>query len=331
MCTGGTLTHNYLYPNSKATMISIKLHHGDLEIFGLIEMKEFVEELGYDKQKEDVRLFEKWVDHDIEFDGEVGKGKSVDNILLSEEMQNMIKGEHSEGGEDSDEFQSVHGSDDDVSPKFPNLKEQFSKIRDYCLELMRSNPGSTVVLKLIDDEGPQGGQLLTTVGVDPNNAMYPIAYAILENETKDSWVWFLSLLQSDLELDEEYAWTCTSDKQKGLISAFESLFSNAENRFCVRNEDPQDYVYDVYKMSTYLKCYEHAIQGINGAELWTKWHNARRYNKSSGQAEEMPTGTSQPPSTQESNHSQPISLKPFNTQFVLRSLQQHFQVGKNHL
>ncbi|KAL0448031.1 UNVERIFIED_CONTAM: hypothetical protein Slati_1931000 [Sesamum latifolium] len=434
-------------------------------MFGLIEMKEFVEELGYDKQKvrfwhqfenslhlgseaietdtdiygiikhignnrssesecddfedsdydmeEDDRLFEKWVVHDVGFDGEVGKGKSVDNILLSEEMQNMIEGEHSEGGEDSDKFQSVPGSDDDVTPKFPkynpktenknpdlqlglifsskkeakfvidthclrrgmmyrfdrndhrrlrarckkegcewyvyvspmqedkswqvkgynavhskcswnyynnniisgwlgktfvnkfknnpklgtnelrseicntlkcnvskqqayrakqkainillgSLKEHFSTIRDYCLELMRSNYGSTVVLKLIDDE-------------------------------------------SDLELDEEYAWTFMSDKQKGLIPVFESLFSNAENRFCVRNlhsnmkrdgftgqslknalwavaratgmeefkariEQLKELDENAYKwlVSSYLRCYEHAIQGINGAELWPK-------------------------------------------------------------
>ncbi|KAL0427392.1 UNVERIFIED_CONTAM: hypothetical protein Slati_2914000 [Sesamum latifolium] len=69
--------------------------------------------------EEDDRLFEKRVDHDMECDGEVGKGKSVDNILLSEEMQNMIEGEHSEGGGDSDEFRSVHGSDDEVTPNFP--------------------------------------------------------------------------------------------------------------------------------------------------------------------------------------------------------------------
>ncbi|KAL0449323.1 UNVERIFIED_CONTAM: hypothetical protein Slati_1488700 [Sesamum latifolium] len=103
---------------------------------------------------------------------------------------------------------------------------------------MRRNPGSTVVLKLTDSDevqptssglyvcfeackqdfkqcrgvigidgcflkGPQGGNLLTAVRVDPNNAMYPIAYAIVANENKDSWVWFLSLLQSDLELDEK--------------------------------------------------------------------------------------------------------------------------------
>ena len=31
------------------------------------------------------------------------------------------------------------------------------------------------------------GQILTTVGVDPNNCMYPLAYAVVETEKKDSW------------------------------------------------------------------------------------------------------------------------------------------------
>lgn len=32
-----------------------------------------------------------------------------------------------------------------------------------------------------------GGQLLTAVGIDGNESIFPIAYAIVENENKDSW------------------------------------------------------------------------------------------------------------------------------------------------
>ncbi|KAL0284342.1 UNVERIFIED_CONTAM: hypothetical protein Sangu_2830500 [Sesamum angustifolium] len=93
----------------------------------------------YDMEEDD-RLFEKWVDHDIEFDGEVGKGKSVDNQLFSHEMQNMIEGEHSEGGENSNEFQSVHGSDDEVTPKFPKFNPKTeNKNPDLNLSLIFSS------------------------------------------------------------------------------------------------------------------------------------------------------------------------------------------------
>jgi hypothetical protein len=37
-------------------------------------------------------------------------------------------------------------------------------------------------------KGPFKGQLLSAVGRDGNNNMYPIAFAIVEAEVKDSWV-----------------------------------------------------------------------------------------------------------------------------------------------
>ncbi|GKE30812.1 mutator type transposase, partial [Tanacetum coccineum] len=46
--------------------------------------------------------------------------------------------------------------------------------------------------------GPFLGQILTTVGVDANNEIYPVAYAIVEAESKASWCWFLNLLGEDL-------------------------------------------------------------------------------------------------------------------------------------
>lgn len=81
-----------------------------------------------------------------------------------------------------------------------------------------------------------GGQLLSVVGLDPNNNIFPICYALVERETKDSWTWFLRLLDEDLGIgNNQHTWTFMSDKQKGLIPALESLFPDAEHRFCVRH------------------------------------------------------------------------------------------------
>ncbi|XP_075474846.1 uncharacterized protein LOC142505652 [Primulina tabacum] len=135
------------------------------------------------------------------------------------------------------------------------IAEQFSQIRNYCAELRRSDEGASLILKLTDgDDAPrfqrlyvcfsackQGFKescrpvLLTAVGLDPNNNIFPIAYALVEGETKDSWMWFLQLLNNDIGFENEDGWTFMSDKQKGLIPAFENLFPNAENRFCVRH------------------------------------------------------------------------------------------------
>nr|XP_027083681.1 uncharacterized protein LOC113705983 [Coffea arabica] len=84
-------------------------------------------------------------------------------------------------------------------------------------------------------KGLAGGVLLTAVGVDANNGMYPIAYAATEGETKDSWIWFLTLLKEDLKIEKDYEWIIMSDKQKGIIQACETVFSNATHRFCVKH------------------------------------------------------------------------------------------------
>lgn len=51
-------------------------------------------------------------------------------------------------------------------------------------------------------KGPCGGQLLVAIGVDANNCMFSIAYAVVEGENKSSWTWFLKILIEDLGIME---------------------------------------------------------------------------------------------------------------------------------
>ena len=59
-----------------------------------------------------------------------------------------------------------------------------------------------------------GGQLLSAVGRDGNNSIFPIAMAVVETESYDSWKWFMTLLSEDLELGTGHAYTFISDQQK---------------------------------------------------------------------------------------------------------------------
>ncbi|XP_024156583.1 uncharacterized protein LOC112164579 [Rosa chinensis] len=153
------------------------------------------------------------------------------------------------------------------------IMEQYARLRDYANELKKVDPSTTVDIKCDFSKGDSlpifkrmyiclgalkngfkagcrsvigidgchlrfadGGQLLTAVGIDANNTSWVIAYAMVEMESKDSWIWFLELLCKDLSiLEDAVGWTFISDKQKGLILAFEEVVPLAKIRFCVRH------------------------------------------------------------------------------------------------
>uniref|UniRef100_A0A2N9J841 CCHC-type domain-containing protein n=1 Tax=Fagus sylvatica TaxID=28930 RepID=A0A2N9J841_FAGSY len=152
-----------------------------------------------------------------------------------------------------------------------SCKEQYAQLGDYSEELIRSNPGSN---SIIHTERPQPhlqprfgrfyvcldackrgflagcrpfigldgchlkgqytGQLLTAIGKDANNGVYPIAYAVAEAELKESWEWFLEMLFKDIGDLSYESWTFMSDQQKGLVPTFEKLMP-VDHRFCVRH------------------------------------------------------------------------------------------------
>ncbi|KAK1587371.1 hypothetical protein Q3G72_012209 [Acer saccharum] len=153
-----------------------------------------------------------------------------------------------------------------------SVKEQYSKLWEYGAEILRMNPNNSVIMKCSTAAGgakprfqrlymclgalKQGwkegcrpilgldgcfikghhtGQLLTAIGVDPNNQMYPVAYALVESECRETWLWFLELLGVDLEINNSHGIVCITDKQKGLIDAIRELFPHSEHRYCVKH------------------------------------------------------------------------------------------------
>nr|GEW07338.1 hypothetical protein [Tanacetum cinerariifolium] len=83
-------------------------------------------------------------------------------------------------------------------------------------------------------KGPFPGQLLTAVGINPNNGIYPLTYGIVEIESRESWTWFLECLKDDLDLQDNSNLTFITDRQKGIIPAIAKLFPATEHRFCLR-------------------------------------------------------------------------------------------------
>ncbi|KAK9067585.1 hypothetical protein SSX86_011696 [Deinandra increscens subsp. villosa] len=81
-----------------------------------------------------------------------------------------------------------------------------------------------------------GGMLLAAIGRDPNDQMYPVAWAVVEGENNDSWQWFMNELRKCLDVqDEGKGWTLISDQQKGLLNGVTMYWSKAEHRNCARH------------------------------------------------------------------------------------------------
>ena len=59
-----------------------------------------------------------------------------------------------------------------------------------------------------------GGSLLAAIGMDGNNQMFPIAWAVIEDENNDSWEWFLHHLRDCLGGTNDFSWSFRSDEHK---------------------------------------------------------------------------------------------------------------------
>nr|GEU80199.1 hypothetical protein [Tanacetum cinerariifolium] len=79
-------------------------------------------------------------------------------------------------------------------------------------------------------KGDKGKQMLTVVGVDANNGIYPVAYGIVESENQYSWTWFLKCLGDDFDLYSNSNFTFITHRQKGLLPALAKLFPSTEHR-----------------------------------------------------------------------------------------------------
>ena len=141
------------------------------------------------------------------------------------------------------------------------LIEHYGRLWDYRRALLDSNPGSTceldveetssgnvyfkrfyICFKGVKEGWLQGcrriigldgcflkhtckGELLTAMGRDANNQMYPIAWAVVRVENYMNWTWFLSLLHDDLNLQLGTGLTLISDSHKvSMFTNFNYLY-----------------------------------------------------------------------------------------------------------
>jgi len=140
--------------------------------------------------------------------------------------------------------------------------EQYSKLRSWAETIRQENRGSCIKIhcETPEDGGPPrfkriyvrfaaqkvgflagcrpiigldachlkgrfGGQLIAALGRDGNDNMFPIAFAVVEQENKDSWTWFMECFSLDMGDPKEMGFVFVSDRQKVILQSFLALMN----------------------------------------------------------------------------------------------------------
>ncbi|GJW22001.1 elongation factor G, III-V domain-containing protein [Tanacetum coccineum] len=121
-----------------------------------------------------------------------------------------------------------------------DVLHEYIKLNDYARALVDTNPRSSVDIEIekigLDGcflKGVVKGMLLTAVGKDRNNQMFPVAWAIVQIEPESSWIMFLKRLIYLLLIQHVYKMGQKYDK--GLLNAVAVIFPKVEHRLCARH------------------------------------------------------------------------------------------------
>lgn len=144
-----------------------------------------------------------------------------------------------------------------------SYKEAYNQLPWLCVKMTEANPGSLIKLVISDEKrferlflsfhasihGFQMGCrpilfldsislkskfheiLLTATALDGDDGIFPVAFAIVDNENNDNWRWFLELLKSVLLISESI--TFVSDREKGLKNSVLEVFEKAHHGYSI--------------------------------------------------------------------------------------------------
>lgn len=145
-----------------------------------------------------------------------------------------------------------------------SCKEAYSQLPILCEKIIETNPGSFAIFSTKDDSsfhrlfisfhaslyGFQKGcrpllflnslplnskyreTLLVATAVDGNDGVFPVAFAVVDEETADNWRWFLVELKSAISTSRRI--TFVADMEKGLRESISEVFETAYHGYCLR-------------------------------------------------------------------------------------------------
>lgn len=200
-------------------------------------------------------------------------------------------------------MQAWRGKERSMAAVHGTFEEGYRFLPAYCEQIRRTNPGSIALVYATGQEncfhrlfisyrasiygflhacrplleidkaelkGKYLGCLLCASAVDADDQLFPLAFAVVDAESDDNWMWFLSELRKLLGVntDKMPVLTILSERRKGIVEAVETHFPSAYHGFCLRCVS--DSFRDEFKNTKLLNLFWNAVYALTTAEFDAK-------------------------------------------------------------
>ncbi|XP_077250785.1 uncharacterized protein LOC143890112 [Tasmannia lanceolata] len=200
-------------------------------------------------------------------------------------------------------MQAWRGKERSMAAVHGTFEEGYRLLPAYCEQIRKTNPGSIALVSATGQEncfqrlfisfrasiygfinacrplleldrahlkGKYLGTLLCAAAVDADDALFPLAFAIVDQENDTNWMWFLSELRKLLGVntDNMPRLTILSDRQSCIVEAVETHFPSAFHGFCLRHVSEN--FRDEFKNAKLVNIFWNAVYALTPFEFEAK-------------------------------------------------------------
>jgi hypothetical protein len=200
-------------------------------------------------------------------------------------------------------MQAWRGKERSMAALHGTFEEGYRLLPAYCEQVRKTNPGSIATVVATGQEncfqrlfisyrasiygfinacrpllefdkahlkGKYLGSLLCAAAVDADDTLFPLAIAIVDVESDENWMWFMSELRKLLGVntDNMPRLTILSERQRGIVEAVETHFPSAFHGFCLRYVSEN--FRDTFKNTKLVNIFWNAVYALTAVEFESK-------------------------------------------------------------
>ncbi|VFQ69501.1 unnamed protein product [Cuscuta campestris] len=200
-------------------------------------------------------------------------------------------------------MQAWRGKERSMAALHGTFEEGYRLLPPYCEQVRKTNPGSIASVFVTGHDnsfqrlfisyraaiygfinacrplleldrahlkGKYLGTFLCAAAVDADDALFPLAIAVVDVESDENWMWFMSELRKLLGVNTESMprLTILSERTNGLVVAVGTHFPSAFHGFCLRYISEN--FRDTFKNSKLVNIFWNAVYALTAAEFESK-------------------------------------------------------------